>query len=175
VPTLSADAVVHQVYEDPEVIALVAERLGPSVVVDGSVDRDAVAREVFAEPELRSWLEQLIWPRVGARIFAFKTEHEAAPEPPEAIVVEVPLLFESGMDQGFDRTIAVIVDDELRRTRAAERGGEELAARDERQLPQEEKAARADAVVVNDGDLTQLAGRAVDAVERCIALGPRET
>lgn len=173
VPTLSADAVVHAVYEDPEVIGLVRDRIGEDVIVDGAVDRDAVAREIFAEPELRSWLEQLVWPRVGARIFEFKREHDEAADPPAATVVEVPLLFEAGMDQGFDRTIAVIVDDELRKRRAAERGGEELEARDARQMPQDEKAARADVVVVNDGDLDLLAQRAVSAVDRCVELGTR--
>jgi dephospho-CoA kinase len=175
VPTLSADAVVHSVYEDPEVIALVRERLGDDVIApDGLVDRDAVAREIFTEPELRSWLEQLIWPRVGVKIFEFRREHEALENPPPATVVEVPLLFESGMDQGFDRTIAVIVDDELRKQRAADRGGEELAARDERQMPQDEKAARADVVVVNDGDTELLAQRSVEAVNQCVVLGPQD-
>jgi dephospho-CoA kinase len=173
VPTLSSDAVVHQVYEDPAVIELVRERLGDQVIVDGSVDRDAVANEIFSEPELRSWLEQLIWPRVGMQIFEFRKKHEALEDPPAATVVEVPLLFEAGMDQGFDRTIAVIVDDELRRQRAAERGGEQLAARDERQMSQEEKAERADAVVVNDGDLKRLAERSLAAVASCVELGPR--
>jgi dephospho-CoA kinase len=174
VPTLSADEVVHQVYEDPEVIALVRERLGDEVIVDGSVDRDAVAREIFTEPELRSWLEQLIWPRVGTKIFEFRKHFEALPDPPAATVVEVPLLFEAGMDQGFDRTLVVIVDNELRKQRAADRGGEELEARDERQMPQEEKAARADVVVDNDGDTELLARRAVEAVDRCVQLGPRD-
>lgn len=164
---------MHEVYEDPEMIALVRQRLGDDVIVDGAIDRDAVAREIFAEPELRSWIEQLVWPRVGARIFEFKRAHEAAESPPRAIVVEVPLLFEAGMDQGFDRTIAVIVDDELRRRRAAERGGEELDARDARHLSQEEKAARADVVVVNDGDFDQLAQRAVAAVDECVSIGTR--
>jgi dephospho-CoA kinase len=173
VPTLSSDAAVHQIYEDPEVIALVRERLGDEVIVDGAVDRDAVASEIFAEPELRSWLEQLIWPRVGMKIFEFRKQHEALAEPPAATVVEVPLLFEAGMDQGFDRTIVVIVDNELRKQRATERGGEELEARDARQMPQEEKAARADVVVVNDGDTELLAQRAVEAVDRCVELGPR--
>jgi dephospho-CoA kinase len=173
VPTLSSDAVVHQIYEDPEMIELVRERLGDDVIVDGAVDRDAVASEIFTEPELRSWLEQLIWPRVGMQIFDFRREYEAVDPPPAATVVEVPLLFEAGMDQGFDRTIAVIVDDELRKQRAADRGGVELAARDERQMSQEEKAERADAVVVNDGDLELLAERAVAAVDKCVELGPR--
>jgi dephospho-CoA kinase len=173
IPTLSSDEVVHKVYEDPEVIDLVRGRLGDDVVVDGAIDRDAVASEIFVEPELRSWLEQLIWPRVGLKIFEFRKQHEALADPPPATVVEVPLLFEAGMDQGFDRTIVVIVDNELRKQRAAERGGEELEARDARQMPQEEKAARADVVVVNDGDTELLAQRAVEAVDRCVQLGPR--
>ncbi|MBI2691429.1 MAG: dephospho-CoA kinase [Solirubrobacterales bacterium] len=173
VPTLSADAVVHRVYEDPEMIELVRGRLGDGVILNGAVDRDAVASEIFNEPELRSWLEQLIWPRVGMKIFEFRRTHEALDEPPAATVVEVPLLFEAGMDQGFDRTIAVIVDDGLRKARAAERGGEELAARDERQMSQDEKAKRADVVVVNDGDLEVLGERALAAVAQCIELGPR--
>lgn len=174
VPTLSADAVVHAVYEDPEVIALVRERLGDEVVgSDGAIDRDAVAREIFAEPELVSFIEQLIWPRVGTKIFEFKKAQAAAQPMPRASVVEVPLLFEAGMDQGFDRTIVVIVDDELRKQRATERGGEELEARDTRQLPQEEKAARADVVVVNDGDVAQLKERTLAAVDECVRLGPQ--
>jgi dephospho-CoA kinase len=173
VPTLSSDAAVHQIYEDPEVIELVRERLGDDVIAGGQVDRDAVATEVFGEPEARVWLEQMIWPRVGKKIFDFRREHEALADPPRATVVEVPLLFEAGMDQGFDRTIVVIVDDELRKTRAAERGHEELEARDARQLPQEEKAARADVVVVNDGSTDHLAARMLEAVAECVELGPR--
>ena len=144
VPTLSTDQVVHDIYEEPEVIALVAERLGDHVVVDGKIDRDAVATEIFGEPEARVWVEQMIWPRVGQHIIDWRKQQEDAPEPAEAVVVEVPLLFESGMDQAFDKTIVITVDDELRKSRAAERGHQELEARDERQMPQDEKAARAE-------------------------------
>lgn len=165
VPTLSADQVVHDVYEDPSVVAKVAERLGAEVVVGGKVDRDAVAREVFNEPEARVWLEQLIWPMVGQRILDFRKHWESAESPPTAIVVEVPLLFESGMDQAFDHTIVVVADDELRRKRAEERGHEEIDAREERQLPQETKRERADTVVENHGSIADLKRDIVAAVE----------
>jgi dephospho-CoA kinase len=168
VPTLSTDQVVHDIYEEPEVIARVAERLGDHVLVDGKIDRDAVATEIFGEPEARVWIEQMIWPRVGQHIIDWRKQQEDVAEPAEAVVVEVPLLFESGMDQAFDKTIVITVDNEVRKSRAAERGHQELEARDERQLPQEEKAARADVVVVNDGDVEQLA-RSVDAaIADCI-------
>ena len=110
---------MHQVYEDREVIELVRERLGDDVIVDGAVDRDAVAARDLHRARAALWLEQLIWPRVGLQIFEFRKQHEALEPPPAATVVEVPLLFEAGMDQGFDRTIAVIVDDELRKQRAS--------------------------------------------------------
>ncbi len=156
VPTLSADQVVHEIYADQEVAKLVAERLGADVIVDGAVDRDAVARAVFNEPEARVWLEQLIWPRVGQRIIDFRREWEAVDDPPEAIVVEVPLLFEAGMDQAFDHTIVIVADKALRLSRAAERGDEEIEAREERQLPQEIKADRASAVIENHGSREDL-------------------
>ena len=64
----------------------------------------------------------------------------------------MPLLFESGMDRGFDATIAVIADEEMRDARAAARGHEALAERGARQLTQEEKSQRATYTVRNDGD-----------------------
>ena len=66
-------------------------------------------------------------------------------------MVEVPLLFESGMDRGFDATIAVVADEEARRERAAARGHEAVDERTARQLTQDEKAARATYVVANSG------------------------
>lgn len=158
VPVLSTDAVVHDIYEDGDVIELVRDRFGDDVIAAGAIDRDAVAAEVFAEPESRVWLEQMIWPRVGARIFEFRAQHDAAAQPPLAIVVEVPLLFESGMDQAFDKTVTVTANDEIRRARAAARGTgvSELEAREERQMTATEKAERADWQLDNSGSIEDL-------------------
>jgi dephospho-CoA kinase len=166
VPTLSADRAVHEVYEDPEVIRMVAERLGEDVVVDGAVDREAVATAIFAEPEARSWLEQLTWPRVGQKILDFRKIWAEADPVPEFVVVEVPLLFESGMDQAFDATIAVIAEQGTRVERAEGRGDVEIAAREERQMPQAEKAERADVVIVNDGTLEDLRAKVATLPEQ---------
>jgi dephospho-CoA kinase len=148
---LSTDAVVHQLYASPEIRDAVAERFGPGVVEDGEVSRAALARIVFATDEDRHWLEQLLWPRVGERVAAFRREAEAADPPPRAAVVEIPLLFESGSDHGFDATIAVIADEAIRAQRAAGRGHEALSERAARQLSQQEKSQRATYTVVNDG------------------------
>jgi dephospho-CoA kinase len=71
-------------------------------------------------------------------------------------VVEVPLLFESGMDGVFDRTIAVVADEELRSARAGARGHAAVEERSGRQLSQEQKVQKADFTVRNDGSLEEL-------------------
>ncbi|HVW17468.1 MAG TPA: dephospho-CoA kinase, partial [Solirubrobacteraceae bacterium] len=58
--TVSADAVVHELYEDPAVIAAVVARWGEEVAPGGVVDRSAIARRAFADPAERAWLEGLI-------------------------------------------------------------------------------------------------------------------
>jgi dephospho-CoA kinase len=147
---------VHELLASHEVRELVVERLGPAVAPAGQVDRAAVAEAVFGRPDDRRWLEDVLWPRVGMRIAGWRQEVERRDPPPRAAVVEVPLLFESGMEGAFDATIAVLADDELRGERAAARGHAGVEGREGRQLSQEEKAARADYVVRNDGTLEEL-------------------
>ncbi|MHB1568297.1 MAG: dephospho-CoA kinase [Solirubrobacteraceae bacterium] len=155
---LSTDTVVHDLYERAEVREAVAARFGRQVLAaDGSVDRAALARLAFAGDDGRKWLEQLLWPLVGERIATWRAEQERRQPPPRALVVEVPLLFESGSDHGFDATIAVIADEQLRERRAAERGHAAVAERSARQLSQQEKSRRATYTVVNDGTREQLA------------------
>src|SRR3954452_8094092 len=149
--TLSSDAVVHELLTAGEVRDQLVERFGDRVAPGGEGERGAVADVVFADPDQREWLEGVLWPRVGERIWAWRQELERADPPPRAAVVEVPLLFESGMEDAFDGTIAVVADEEVRRRRADERGHIGVESRTSRQLAQEEKARRADVVVRNDG------------------------
>lgn len=154
--TLSTDAVVHQLLATDELRDALVERLGPDVAPRGEVDRSVVAERAFGEPEHREWLEGLLWPRVGERVMAFRAEAEAAAPPPAAVVVEVPLLFEAGMEAAFDHTLAVVAEEPVREERAAARGHAAVVSRAGRQLPQAEKAQRADFVVHNDGSLAEL-------------------
>jgi dephospho-CoA kinase len=154
--TLSTDAVVHDLYASDEVRDAVVDRFGPAVARDGAVDRAALAARAFATAEDRAWLEGLLWPRVGKRIAAWRAEQLERDPPPVALVVEVPLLFEAGMEGAFDAIIAVVADEEVRAQRAAGRGHEAVDERVSRQLPQDEKATRADHAVVNDGSIEDL-------------------
>ena len=154
--TLSTDAIVHDLYDSPEVREAVVARLGPSMLRGGAIDRGAVASRAFATASDRSWLEGLLWPLVRSRMAAWKAQIDAASPPPRAAVVEVPLLFESGMDSAFDATIAVVAKETVRAQRAGARGHEALAARSARQLSQQEKAQRATYKVTNDGTEQEL-------------------
>lgn len=138
---LSSDEVVHELIErDPEVRAALLERLG-------TTDRAEIARVVFADREQLRWLEELLHPRVRDRYRAWLARQEAP-----LAVVEVPLLYETGSETSFDAVVVVTAPREVRERRSAV----PLAGREERLLPDEEKAQRADYVYVNDGSLEEL-------------------
>jgi dephospho-CoA kinase len=151
--TISSDAVVHELLDSEPLVGRLAERWGDDVVPDGRVDRARVGEIVFAEPDQLSWLESQVHPLVGERIGAWLA---ALPADARLAVVEVPLLFESGMDGVFDATVAVVTSDEVRRDRAEARGHALVGEREARQLSQEDKAGRATHVIANDGSLEDL-------------------
>jgi dephospho-CoA kinase len=154
--TLSTDAVVHEILSTEAAREAVVERLGPGVAPDGRVDRGAVAEAVFGDPDAREWLERFLWPQVGQRIADWRAELGSADPRPRAAVVEVPLLFESGMEDAFDHTIAVVAHDGVRAERIGARGHAAVESRESRQLGQEEKAQRADFAVRNEGTIEEL-------------------
>jgi dephospho-CoA kinase len=154
--TLSTDAVVHELYETGEVRDAVVQRWGPEMARDGMVDRSAVARRAFATQEDRQWLEELLWPRVGRRVAEWREEVARRDPPPRAAVVETPLLFEAGLEDLYDATIAIVAPEPLRAERVGARGHEAVDERSSRQLPQEEKARRATFAVENAGTIATL-------------------
>jgi dephospho-CoA kinase len=151
--TISSDAVVHELLDSEPLLGRLIERWGAEVAPGGSVDRGKIGEIVFADPEQISWLEAQVHPLVGERIGGWLT---SLPPEVETAVVEVPLLFESGMDGVFDTTVAVVTSDDVRRARAEARGHALVGEREARQLAQEEKAARAEHVVENEGSLEDL-------------------
>jgi dephospho-CoA kinase len=174
----SSDALVHELYtSDPSLRDAVVQRWGEQVAPGGVVDRSAVAEHAFASDEERKWLERQLWPLVGARVAAWlaqvrSTEPVAGEDGisrPRAAVVEVPLLFEAGLESIYDATIAVVSDEALRRQRADARGHALADERAARQLSQQEKARRATFVVKNDGserDLQRELSSVLDKLSR---------
>ena len=152
--TLSSDAVVHELLEGEEMRREMAERWGPEVAPEGApTDRGAIGGIVFADPEQLTWLESKLHPAVGAETARWIA---TLPADTEFAVIEVPLLFEGGRDGVFDTTVSIVAAEDVRRERAAARGHALVDAREARQLTQEEKAERAEHVVVNDGSVEDL-------------------
>jgi len=161
---LDADAVVHDLYRRADVRDTVAAKLGAGVIGrDGAIDRAAVARWIFGDPELQAWLEGYIHPLVREEGRAWRAAAASADPPPRALVEEVQLLFEGDHREAYDRVLVVTASPSIRRARLTGRGPlERLAEREARLMPEAEKLALADDVLVNDGDVAAL-DRAVRA------------
>jgi dephospho-CoA kinase len=153
VATISSDAVVHELLETEPLLPRLVERWGKKVAPGGRVDRDRIGSIVFAETDELKWLESQIHPLVGEKIGAWL---KSLPGDTDVAVVEVPLLFETGMEGAFDTTVAVVAADEVRSERARARGHALVDEREARQLAQAEKASRAAHVVQNDGSVEDL-------------------
>jgi dephospho-CoA kinase len=140
-------------------ISALRERWGESIESGGVVDRNAVGERVFNDPDELAWLERQVHPLVQDEISGW---FATLPDDRPVAVVEVPLLFEGEMAERFDLTVAIVADEDVRRERARARGHAGPEGREQRQLSQEEKAARADHVVVNDGTTDELEDRLRD-------------
>jgi dephospho-CoA kinase len=163
--TLASDEVVHDLLRGNRVRERLIERWGEEVAPRGEIDRARVAEIVFERPEELDWLEAELHPLVAERFAAWRA---GLPEGTELAVVEVPLLFETGMEAAFDAVVSVVADDEVRADRARGRDLTGLEGRRGRQLSQEEKAARATHVIVNDGTLADLEARIAELVGELI-------
>ena len=123
---------------------------------DGEIDRAKVAQLVFTDPEARKKLNDSVHPRVARELQERLQQLER--QGAELVLVEVPLLFEAGLEAAYDRVIVVHVDpeDQIRRLRERDgRGAAEIAGILAAQWPLGDKAARADDVVDNRGSLAE--------------------
>lgn len=148
---LDSDQIVRErLLTAPDIIAAVREHFGPGIMADGGgIDRTALAARIFPVPAEREWLEALLHPRVTAAwAEAFAGGGEEA-----RWVVEVPLLFEKGLEKWFDFTVCVALSPGVQLMRVVERGlSPEMAAQRIRaQWPQGRKIELADFVLWNDG------------------------
>jgi len=146
-------------YADPEVQAALRARWGDNVfTASGEVDRPAVAAIVFPDPPERRWLEELLHPLVGREWLRWLKQRTGCASPPEFVVAEVPLLFESNLQDRYDAVLVVTAPLPQRMQRVGERarGGEGAADRAAAQLPEADKVARADYVIHNTGSFEEL-------------------
>ncbi len=170
VPVASADRLARAAVEPGSPgLARVAELFGPDVVRgDGTLDRAAVRRIVFRDEEARRRLEAVVHPEVRRRWDEWTARQRRGGA--EMVVWEIPLLFETGMEDEVDVVVVVDAPPEVRRRRIVESRGltdGEAVAMMEAQMAAAEKRRRAHFVVDNSGTREELAARA-DEVLRAL-------
>lgn len=150
---VSSDEIVHHLLRRDDLKALVAERMGQGVLgPDGELDRAAIATVVFNDREQLAWLEELLHPLVAQEYLTWREQLGALPEPPTVAVTEVPLLYEVGGEERFDKVVVVTAPRQLRRARSQVVSEE----RERRLLPDRDKAKRADYAFTNSGTVEEL-------------------
>jgi dephospho-CoA kinase len=155
---ISSDEIVHRLLrEDEEVHRELTDRLGADVVGSHGADRARIADIVFADPEQLAWLEALLHPRVVREYLAWR-EQQTAP----VTVSEIPLLYETGGEKRFDHVVVITAPPAVR----ARRARVDLAGREQRLLPEDEKVRRADFAYVNDRSLDELDAFVADVLAR---------
>lgn len=160
---VNADEIVHQLLSPSTSIGKkVLDLLGQEIVDNNSFDRRKIAQKIFHNKVLLTTLESFLHPAVFDEI---ESQYRSAAQQGEAclFVAEIPLLFEKGYQSKFDYTIAVVADEDLCRRRFVESTGSSSAEYDSRcanQWSVADKAAKADFVIVNDGNLLELEAQA---------------
>ena len=163
VPLFDADAVVREM-QGPG--GALVERIGelfPGCVRSGTLDRDCLAEIVLSDPAKLSQLESVVHPAVREAREAFIARHSDAP----ALIFEIPLLFETGGEQDFDKVVVVSAPAEVQRDRVLQRPGMTIAKLQSilaRQMPDEEKRRRADFVIDTGADLSTTESQVRDII-----------
>ena len=151
--TVSSDEIVHHLLQRDDVKERVVGRMGNGVVgPDGTLDRGAIATVVFNDRDALTWLEELLHPLVAAEYLQWRDQLAELPNAPRVCVTEVPLLYEVGGEERFDKVVLVTAPRKLRDARTHARSD----GREERFIPDSEKRKRADYAYVNTGSLEEL-------------------
>jgi dephospho-CoA kinase len=151
--TVSSDEIVHHLLAtDDDVRDAIVERLGEEVLTDGRPDRAKIAEAVFADRKRLAWLEGLLHPLVSREYLTWRDQLAALDDPPRVCVTEVPLLYEVGAQERFDKVVVITAPAALREQRRRVARDD----RDSRLLPDREKVRRADYHYVNNGTFEEL-------------------
>jgi dephospho-CoA kinase len=154
IPTFDADAVVRQLQGPGGRLVPQIEARFPGTTRDGAVDREALSAAVLSDRDELAALEAIVHPAVHHERTRFIVENSGAP----ALLFDIPLLFETGGAETFDKIIVVSARPDLQRERVLSRPAmseEKLAQILARQMPDAEKRARADFVVDTSGTLAE--------------------
>ena len=166
---IDADWKAREVAADPGIRARVVDRFGPGVLApDGGLDRERVAREIFGDEGARRDLESILHPAIRPAIVA---ELEGALGQGISVVLDAPLLLETGLIERCDVCIYIDASEASRRQRAGERGWSdgELERREAAQAPLAVKKSRCTYTIGTDGPLTDTAQKVTDVLQEIAA------
>lgn len=172
VPVFDADAEVRKLQGPGGELVAAIETHFPGTTGPEGVDRDALSQRVIADPEELERLEALVHPAVHAARAKFLLANHDKP----ALLFEIPLLFETGGAQAFDKVIVVSAPAKVQLARVLARPGmteDKLQALLGRQMPDEEKRKRADFVIDTGSDLSTTESQ-VRHILSCLGIGPGE-
>ncbi|NOJ49611.1 dephospho-CoA kinase [Bradyrhizobium archetypum] len=174
VPVYDADAAVHKIYEGEAAPAI--EAAFPGTTVNGKVDRAKLSAKVVHDPAAIKQLEQIVHPMLGASRQKFLADAERSGAP--VVVMDIPLLFETGGEKRVDAVVVVSTDAATQRERILARGtmtNEALDAILARQLPDAEKRKRADFVVDTSHGLDPVRAQISDILAEVVKMPQRRT
>ena len=163
VPVWDADAAVRRLYAPGGGGAAALEDVAPQAIRDGGLDRAALRHAIARDPDLLSRVEARIHPLVAADRARFLEDHTDA----DLVLLDIPLLFETGAEDGLDAVLVVTAPPEVQRARVLARPGMEeaaLAAILARQMPDSEKRARADFLLDTGEGLEAARGRVLSLI-----------
>jgi dephospho-CoA kinase len=174
VPVYDADAAVHQLYEGEAAPAI--EAAFPGTTAGGKVDRAKLSERVVHDPAAIRRLEEIVHPMLGVSRQKFFDAAEATGAP--VVVVDVPLLFETGGEKRVDAVVVVTTSPELQRERVLARGTmdeEKFNSILARQMADAEKRKRADFVVDTSHGLDPVRARIRDILAEAVKMPRRRT
>lgn len=153
---VSADALVHQLLSPTTTTGKkILDLLGDEIVRDGEFDKKKIAKIVFENRETLKELEHILHPAVLAKVEE-KYNQVNKRENYSLFVAEIPLLYEIESAHLFDCVVVVRADENIAKKRYLEKGEEEFEKRMTHQMPIEQKCAKADYTIINNGDLSTL-------------------
>lgn len=148
IPVWDADAAVHRIYESGGEAVEPLRQLHPSAIKDGAVDRAALKNWISKDPSALSKVEQIVHPLVASDRAMFLKAAKA-----DIVLLDIPLLFETGANEQVDMVVVVSVSEEIQRARVMARGTmteDQFRAILAKQIPDSEKRARADFVILTN-------------------------
>ncbi len=161
IPVIDTDVIAHDLVNDNRsVLKEISDTFGEDVLkLNGDLDRQKLARIVFNSKDNKQLLEKILHPKIESEVNQQLYKLKSSQNPPDYVIIVVPLLIETSFHELIDRILAVIADEDIRIERVQQRDNRSLAsirAIISNQVDDEKRLNEADDVVINNSDIKEL-------------------